>query len=339
MSEPSEPNWDTYYCKHCARLYGWLPASKEYMQSSGKQTINYFTLCATKAIDVFMFEMEGLLSRDEKTGTLRNVVICEGDPERATEIFRVVRPPVREAIIIEKLQDLLTFEDDEYTRATPLSAFESPRSSEARRRIRLKQSFERLKRHFPFDIVNFDPCDSLLNPVIGSNKLCRALERIFELQRPTGNFLLFITTPLYEIAAGSISRLRADYRSNVSKYPQIREALLSSVKTTNYDEISENKRLAIGVAKTIVLIAAREKGWECEHKGIYIYENGIGHKFLASVTLCTQVTKEPTEASYVEDVVKVVKSMPTYYSYARSSSDKAVKEHLQKIVQFRERSR
>jgi len=330
------PDWDTYYCKHCARLYGWLPASKDYREQAKKATIKYFTLSDTKAIDIFMFEMEGLLARD-KSGTLPNVVICEGDWKKVPEILKVVRPPIKEAIITGRLQDVLTFEDDEYTKATPVDAYE--KDPKKRARLRLKRNFERLRLYFPFDIINFDPCDSLLNPDIANNRLYQALESVFELQKSTGRFLLFITTPLFNVAPKSISQLREDYEGNVSKYSKITEALLSSVKATDYGKIDENKRFAMGVAKSVTLRAARNKGWDCEHKGIYIYENEIGHKILSSVVSCTQMSGEPSETSYVVDIIRIISGMPNYYSYSASSSNQKVKENLGKIVQFREESR
>ncbi len=334
MSKPSEPNWDTYHCKHCARLYGWLPASKEYLKLAKKANIKYFTLPGTKAIDIFMFEMEGLLLRDKKTGTLPNVVSCEEIQDKVPEILDVVRPLTKEAIIIGKLQDVLAFEDDEYTKITPLNAYS--KDPKKRKQLRLKRTFERLRHFFPFDIINFDPCDNLLNPDITENRLCKALERIFELQYSTDKFLLFVTTPLFDVAAGSKNKLKEDYQSNVSKYPKIGEALLSSVKTTDYDKIDGNKKFAIGVAKSIILRAATNKGWECEHKGIYIYDNEGGNRFLNSVILCTKVSVEPNVTSYAADVIRIIKDMPTYYSYTRSSSDQTVKEHLKRVVEFRE---
>lgn len=106
----SDPDWDTYYCKHCARLYGWLPAVQEYREKINRETIKYFTLSDVKAIDVFMLEMEGILQRDEKK-RLPNVVICEGNPAKVAQIYEVIRPPIKEAVIPEKLQDLLTFQE------------------------------------------------------------------------------------------------------------------------------------------------------------------------------------------------------------------------------------
>lgn len=332
----SEPDWDTYYCKHCVRLYGWLPASKEYLERVKKAIIKYFTLSATKAIDIFMFEMEGLLARD-KSGKLPNVVICEEILDKVPEIFDVVRPPTKEAIIIGKLQEILAFEDDEYTKITPLNAYS--KDPKKRARLRLKRTFERLRLFFPFDIINFDPYDSLLKPDLPQNKLYQALERIFQLQKLTVRFLLFITTPVYDIPDYSTEGFRNDFQDNVSKYPNIADTLLSSFNTTDYDKIEETKRIALGVAKSIVMRAARGQGWNCEHKGIYVYENPNGHKMLSSVIECTQLGGELDESSYVGDLVRIILDMPKYYSFSESSSNEQVKEHLHKIVKFREESR
>ena len=332
----SEPDWDTYYCKHCVRLYGWLPASKEYLERAKKANIKYFTLSGTKAIDIFMFEMAGLLPRD-KSGKLPNVVICEEILDKVPEILDVVRPPTDEAIIIGKLQDVLAFEDDEYTKIAPLNAYS--KDPKKRAQLRLKRTFERLRLFFPFDIINFDPCDSLLSEDIAENKLYLALENVFELQKLTANFLLFVTIPKIDVADSSINRLRSDFEDNVYKYPEINKALLSSTKTIDYDGVDENKRIALGVAKSIVLRAARKKGWNCQHKGIYVYENEHGHRILNLVILCAQASGEPSESSYVEDLVRIIRDMPKYYSFSESSSNKQLKEHLNEIVRFREKSR
>lgn len=332
----SEPDWDTYHCKHCVRLYGWLPASKEYLEHARKANIKYFTLSATKAIDIFMFEREGLLARD-KSGKLPNVVICEGTPGKVPEIFDVVRPPTKEAIIIGKLQEILTFEDDEYTRITPLPTYSKDRKK--RERLRLKRTFDRLRRFFPFDIINFDPCDNLLNPEIANNKLYQALESVFDLQKSTTKFLLFVTTPIFGIAEGTKESFQRDFQHNIYKYPDINEALLSTTGTIEYDKLDDNKQMAFCVAKSIVMRAARNRGWNCVHKGIYIYENEHGNRFLNSVTLCTQASGEPSESSYVEDLVRIILDMPKYYSFSESSSNEQLKEHLNEIVRFREKSR
>lgn len=329
-------DWDTNYCKHCARLYGWLPATKEYQEKIKKPTVKYFTLPDIQAIDIFMLEREGILSRDDN-GKLPNVVICEGCFPKVPEILRVVRPPLKDAIIPEKLQDVLTFEDDEFTRRAPLGSTRH-RDPKMRRKLRIKLHYERLRLFFPFDIINFDPYDSLLKPDLPQNKLYQALERIFHLQKLTVRFLLFITTPVYDIPDYSVGRFRNDFQDNVSKYPNIADILLSSVGTTDYDKVEETKRTALGVAKSIVIRAARGQGWNCEHKGIYVYENPNGHKMLSSVIECTQLGGELDESSYVEELARIITHMPRYYPYSDTSTNQEVKEHLHKIVEYRKKS-
>jgi hypothetical protein len=332
----SDPDWDTYYCKHCARFYGWLPAIKDYIKQTTKESVTYFTLSDVKAVDVFMLEMEGILIRDERN-RLPNVVICEGDPSKIAAILDVVRPPVKEAVIPDMLQDLLTFEDDEYTRT--VSAEERPRSLKIRKRLRTKQNFEILKKYLPFDIINFDPNDNLLNPAPSENRLYKAFENIFELQKLTDTFLLLVTTPIYDVAPGTDKRLRQDFATNVVKYTQIRGSLLKSVKTVQYDEIDETVRIAHGFAKSIVLSAARLHGWNCAHKGIYVYENEYHNKYLSSAVKCSNPGTTPDEPSYIADITSVVINMPKRYSYGDSLKDDAVRQHLGKIVEFRRKSR
>lgn len=329
----SIPDWDTYVCKHCARLYGWLPAAIEYRQGIRKASLKYFTLCDVQAIDIFMFEKEGILARDAN-GRLPNVVICEEDPHKVPEIMQIVRPPIDEAIVNASLEDVLAFEDDEFTLTTPTNTW--VRDRQKRRRLKTKQKYERLRLFFPFDIVNFDPYNSLLDPGMRENRIYRALERLFELQRTTDEFLLFLTTPLSRIHRDTEDTFREDLRCNISQHADIKEWLEASWGTIEYDKAEEMKRLALSIAKSIVIPAAQREGWSCVHKGIYIYENQSGHKMLDSVVLCSQRPTENSDPLYLDDILHIICDMPEYYSYAWSASNSEVKEHLNSIVTFRE---
>jgi hypothetical protein len=330
-------NYDTYYEKHCGRYYGWLPASKEYKCQSQKDSLKYFTLCAKEAIDVFMFEMEGVLLRDEY-GRLPNVFICESEISVAQSILSLVRPPIKEALIVGRLERILTFQDDDQTRGR--SPDEEERNRHIREKLYIKGLAQRLKSYFPFDIINFDPYGNLLNPDDRSNKLYQSFERIFELQKDINTFLLFVTTPIIDIHSEFKCRFRSDFDSNVSNYDKIRSALKSL--TTNYDELEKNKQISIAIAKSIVNRIAKNKGWSSEHKGIYIYENINGTKMFTSVVQFTQITQENglfAESLYVDDIVRVIEKMPKYDSYEDSLNNQEVKDHLDRIVQFREESR
>ena len=329
-------DYDTYYAKHCARYYGWLPASKAYQGQIKKNSLKYFTLCAKEAIDVFMLELEGVLLRDQNR-KLPDVVICEKEPRDAAEIFKLVRPPLKEAILIGELEKVLTFQDTEETRG--LSPDEDVRDHRIRRLLRIKGLSERIKEYFPFDIINFDPYGNLLNPDNKANILYQSFERIFELQKSINRFLLFVTTPITYIHSNFQYQFRSDFESNISRYPEIQDTLLSSLDTTVYDEIDETKRIALSFAKSIVMRIARSKGWDSEHKGIYIYQNRDLRKMLTSVVQFSKAHAAPNESIYVKEVIRAIEQMPEYYSYDDSLKNQEVKKHLERIIRFREESR
>lgn len=189
----SVPDYDTYYAKHCARFYGWLPASMKHKRHLGRRPLKYFTLCAEQAIDIFMLESEGVLSRD-RNGRLPNVIICEKEERAAGKIFRLVRPPLEEAILVGELEKILLFQDTAETRG--LLPDEDVKERRLRRLLRFKRLSERIRGYFPFDIINFDPYGNFLKPDLEENKLCQSFERILELQKSISTFLLFITTPI-----------------------------------------------------------------------------------------------------------------------------------------------
>lgn len=336
---PIDIDYDAYYGKHCARYYGWLPASKTFKKQIENKPLKYFTLCAPQAIDVFMLEKEGVLSRD-KNKKLPNVIICEENEDARTEILKLVRPPVKEAVIMDKLEELILYEDDDEVRQL-LGKGESARPNKKQReKLDRRERAQHLKDQFPFDIFNFDPCGSLLDSDLEVNRLYHAFKRIFELQKSIDMFLLFITTNITNIHSNVQSRFRKIFKLNVSKYPKIREILLSSVGTTTYGSINENRRKAVGFAKAIVMSAARSKGWNCKHQGIYIYEyQSGGTRMLSSVMKLSKPHVAPDESIYVEDIIRVIKQMPEYYSYKDSLENQEVKKHLKKIIEYREKTR
>ena len=330
-------NYDEYYAKHCARYYGWLAASKEYHKQIKRKSLKYFTLCAEEAIDVFMLELEGVLLRDQNK-KLPNVVICEKEPRDAAEILKLVRPPLKEAILIGELEKILTFQDTDETRG--LSADEDVRDYRIRKLLKIKALSERMKEYFPFHIINFDPYGNLLNPAPKENELYQSFNKIFELQESINTFLLFVTTPITHIHSDFQSKFKTDFELNASKYPQIHTALLWSVSTIDYDDIDDDKKTALSFAKSIVLSAARSKGWNGEHKGIYIYQNRRLRKMLSSVIQFSKARLTASdESAYVEDIVRVIEQMPKYYSYKDSLEAHEVKEHLEKIIEYREITR
>jgi len=329
-------SYDDYIPKHCARYYGWLPASKAYKKQFSKKKLKYFTLCAEEAIDIFMFEMEGVLSRDENK-KLPNVFICEKVQSSAARIRELVRPPIDEAIVQGPLEQILTFEDNEHTR------YRSPDDDDPNRHIRdmlrIKRLAIRLESYFPFDIINFDAFGNLLNPDDKANILLyQSFKKIFEFQKPINTFLLFVTTPITHIHPYFQSLFKSDFENNVSNYSEIKNVLNLRLGTINFDEIDETQRTALCFAKSIVMRAAKDKGWDCEHRGIYVYQNKDLRKILTSVAQFSQKKADPPKSIYIKEVVRIINQMPIYYSYEDSIKKKTVINHLERIRKFRDTS-
>ncbi len=332
----SDIDYDTYYAKHCVRYYGWLPAVEKYNAELKRRSLKYFTLCARQAIDVFMLEMHKLLLRDE-SGNLPNVVICEEDKNAAMEILNLVRPPLKEAIFQAAFQDILLFQDDKDTKGRSRGQY--VKSYGIRKKLRIKEFSKRLKMFFPFDIINFDPYGNLLNPDLDSNKLYQALKNIFELQEQIDNFLLFVTTPIFDIHSDTESRLRRTFECNVSSYATIRATLESSLDTSEYDNIDVTKRIVIGFAKSVVISAAKSEGWNHKHHGIFVYENLRRKKMLSLVVQFAKAHGSPDKSLYIQDIIRIIKQMPQCYSRKESCTNQEVKAHLQRVIEFREKSR
>ena len=332
----SKPNYDTYYAKHHARYYGWLPASLEYKEEFGQEPIKYFTLSAREAIDIFMLELEGVLLRDEN-GHLPNVAICECSKRAAIDIRTLVRPPYPGAVLVGKLEDILLVQDTQETQN--LSPDEDYRDRKLREMMNNKRLSAVMKKLFPFDVINFDPYGSFLDPDLAENKLCRSFEKIFELQESLDTFLLFITTPIHNIHPSFETRLRNSVESNVTTYSEIRDALQVTAGTSVYEEINGNLRTALGFAKAVVASTAGNMGWNCEHQGMYIYENEHRNTMLSSVVRFRKTQPGQDESIYSQDIIRIIQHMPDYCSYEHSLENQEVKDHLERVKEHREQVR
>ena len=60
---------------------------------------------------------------------------------------------------------------------------------------------------------------------------------------------------------------------------------------------------------------------------------------LSSVVKLSKGSNIPNEQHYLEDIIKVIMDMPSYYTYEHAESNSEVKEHLREIVDYREQVR
>ncbi len=328
-------DYDQDVPKHCVRYRGWLPACKDQKErTKNRRPLKYFTLCAKQAIDVFMLEMEGILQRDRR-GCLPGVIVCEAREDEAVEIRRLVRPPVGDALIVGRLEDILTFQDTPETLAVPPDG--EVRDKQLRRLLNIKRNAQRLGECFPFDVVNFDPYGSLVAPRLEANDLYLAFCRLFELQLAAEDFLLLLTTPVNSADAAVRAEFRERFDANVADHESIRDAVMSRHGTTEYDRINQTERVAVEVAKSIIIPPARANGWSHKHRGAYVYQRGGGHTMLSLVVEFHR--GEDNVCEYVEDVVRIVNDMPAYYGPNDAAADAEVKKHLEEVITYREQVR
>jgi hypothetical protein len=327
-------DFDNDVLKHAVRYYEWLPASLLFKKNMKKKKIKYFTLCAKQAIDVFMFELAEILSRD-RYDNLPNVYICEKDPKDANEIYKVVRPPLKDALIVGELEKILLFKDTKDTKNRKIND-PDVRSFKIRKLLIIKERSERLKSYFPFDIINFDPYGNLLNPIQEVNKLYQSFKKIFKLQKDIASFLLFVTTTISHIDPECEIQLKQRYEQNISSHDQIRNIIKSYLGTLSYDDADKNKKLAIAFSKLIISSAAREEGWIHKHYGIIIYKRKeTGEKMISSVIQFTRSKQNISETDYINDIANIIQSMPRFSTTEMAEKDSKVKNDLKRIVDYR----
>ncbi len=144
----SRIDYDSDITKHYVRFDGWLDAFKDRHKlvkrqiNGGRRSLplNYFTFCASSAIDVFMLERAKLLKREKVSGRLEQVYYCEADEREFVKIASLIGS--REAGFLESFEDFVLFRDDKHTRgkASFDPAEHVPDSSDIRRKFACKDS-------------------------------------------------------------------------------------------------------------------------------------------------------------------------------------------------------
>ncbi len=323
-------DWDNYYSKHCTRFYGWLPASKEFKKRKGDSKIKYLTLCDTNAIDIFMLEMEGVLQRDSNH-TLTGVTICEMDENKLADIFKNVNPPLRESIVKGKIQQLLLFKDTPELQA--MDPDEDVRNREVRRKLNMRRDALSLQAGFPFDIINFDPCDSIINP---NKEMFLAFKKLFEFQRDIDEFLIFSTTPVH-LDDVTNALFREDFKQNIENHEVIKIASEATLNTLEYDAIDDdNKKAAIGFAKALIAKLSIKNGFVSNQLGIYIYKSDNGTVMMSSVSLLSKADGRNPNEWYPSEIVKIIQEMPIVYEPEHAEANEEVKNHLTAVIERRE---
>ena len=324
--------YDKYYGKHWVRKDGWLPSGKAFAVKYKKKHLKYLTLCAENAIDIFLFEKEGLLHRN-KNKELEDVFICEKDGSIAQKIYALVRPPLKEAIFVGKLENILNFVEDHHTRdIDPDDDTISLRNLQIRQKFKNKKDHYRLLQEFPFDLINFDIVENMLRDL--DTPLLRSLQKVFDYQQNT-NFLLFVTIPTENINENFYSLFKERLEANINNYDEIRQAYQERHDNIDFNDIDQKCKIAIGFAKQIIIPYSQQYNWQCKHHGIFIYENNKGRKMLNTII---EVSKGQNENQYIQDIINVIKTMPYFMPYQETYPEEIVND-LESVIAYREEIR
>lgn len=275
--------------KHFVRKYGWLPACQNQLIACRKKRylnnypLRYFTFCAAEAIDVFMLEREGILKRSDETGRLQGVYFCEQDAKDFGIIADLIGSP--EQGFRGELEKIVLFEDDNDTKGKSLEDIE-PYPPEIRKKLNFKDAHNRLRRAFPFDIINLDVYGVMFPPrrqeVI--TPLLKSLIRILEWQTEAEikkgqrlqQFTLFLTSHITPEKTNprATEELTNIVSDNLETYIEFRSTFNQRYKHTDVIKLRDEnfaEFFCVALPKFVIEKALMDFGWEVVHETTYLY--------------------------------------------------------------------
>lgn len=283
-------DFETDPLKHYVRRHGWLAAAKRQKwtirKRSKKIPLRYFTFCASKAIDVFMLEREGILKRSGETGRLEGVYFCEENDEDFGRIADLIGNP--ENGFLGTFEDIVLFEDDKDTDGKELKdELESGDvySDEVREKLGRKDTHYRLRKAFPFDIINLDVCGNIFPPKEGIitpllDSILQILKWQTESKFPINKneckqFTLFLTSRISQnrINANVIQQLAKLVIGNMGNL-KFHQAFMEQHKHDQVQKLlSENfaEFLSLALPKFIIQKALYDHGWEVTPHSTYLF--------------------------------------------------------------------
>ena len=288
----SQIDFATDTLKHYVRRCGWLTAAKEQKHAISKRSkripLRYFTFCAAEAIDVFMLEREGILNRSEETGRLEGVYFCEKDLDKFGIIANLIGSP--EQGFRGPFDEIVLFEDDEETEGKTLED-DQPYTPEVREKLIEKLIYKdthcRLRKAFPFDIINLDVCGG---PMFSSEQtvitpLLRSIFQILEWQTESRfpindleckQFTLFLTSHVNpnRTNQNAIEQLKNRVAENISMNKDFQSAFFSRYGHDQADRLACEdfaEFFCIALPKFMIHMALYNYGWQVTCGPTYLF--------------------------------------------------------------------
>ena len=273
-------------------------------------------------------------------------------------------------------EKIVLFEDDEDTRGIELypevkedETEEADRAypEDVRRKLRYKDAHQRLRKAFPFDILNLDVLGVMFPPRRGViTPLLKSLIRILEWQaqssfpngRPCQQFTLFLTSHIDpdNTDAEAIRQLARRFSENIDSNVDFRSAF---VNLYGYQDTSEFVKdnfaefFCLAFPKYIIHQALFHLGWEIVPGPVFLYnrdykrEIGRQYQIMHSVSIYKRITnfRETLDgleiSKYTYIVTQLVNNGVKWIDNIMGDSDikRTLEEDLSNIVKFRDQPR
>ena len=363
----SNINFETDTLKHYVRRCGWLTAAKDQKHAISRRSkripLRYFTFCAAEAIDVFMLEREGILERSEETGRLEGVYFCEKDLDKFGIIANLIGSP--EQGFRGPFEKIVLFEDDEETERKTLED-DQPHTHEVREKLIYKDAHYRLRKAFPFDIINLDVCGG---PMFSSEQtvitpLLRSIVQILEWQtesrfpindRECNQFTLFLTSHVNpnRTNQNAIEQLKNRVAENINTNVGFRSAFFNRYRHNEADKlVHENfaEFFCLALPKFMIHRALYDYGWQVTSGPTYLFnrdnkwKKNKPYQMMHTVSTYERIPDfqqrldAPSTGQYMQSVIQLVEAGVKWVDDVIENSDinRELEEDLKEIIELRD---
>ena len=361
----SQIDFETDVFKHYVRRCGWLIAAKDQKRAISRRSkripLRYFTFCAEEAIDVFMLVHEGIIERSEQTGRLEGVYFCEQDDSKFGIIADLIGSPAQG--FPGPFEKIVLFEDDEETEGRTLEDDQPYTSDVLHKKLRYKDAHCRLRKTFPFDIINLDVC----GPMFSSEQtvitpLLRSIVQILRWQteskfpindRECNRFTLFLTSHVApdRTNQNAIEQLKNRVTENINTNVGFRSAFSSRYGHDQADRlVRENfaEFFCLALPKFIIHRALHDYGWQVNCGPTYLFnrdnkwKKNKPYQMMHTVSTYERIPDfqqrldTPSTGQYMQSVTQLVETGVKWVDDTiEPDTERKLQENLKKIVELK----
>ena len=366
----SQINFERDPLKHYVRRYGWLRAIKQQKHAIRRRSkripLRYFTFCAEEAIDVFMLVHEGIIERSEQTGRLEGVYFCEQDDSKFGIIADLIGSPAQG--FPGPFEKIVLFEDDEETEGRTLEDDQPYTSNELHKKLRYKDAHCRLRKAFPFDIINLDVCGG---PMFSSGQtvitpLLRSIAQILEWQtesrfpinnRECNQFTLFLTSQIRPSRTNqnAIEQLKNRVAENINTNVGFRSAFFNEYGHNEADKlVRENfaEFFCLALPKFMIHSALHDYGWQVTCGPTFLFnrdnkwKKNKPYQMMHTVSTYERIPDfqqrldTPSIGQYMQSVTQLVETGIKWVDdVIKPDTERKLQEDLKKIIELRDQRR